>query len=75
MVCLFEIENYYKLESCQVMITLCDNMTQLSLSSKIRVLKDTKHYHKNIKVYGLQRYFRNMGYNWYFGNMDYNNES
>ena len=59
---LFGIENHYKIKSCQVMNILCFNKTQLSLSSKIRVLKDTKHYHKNIKVYGL----------WCFGHMDYN---
>ena len=63
---LFGIENHYKLESCQVMNILCDNKTQLSLPSKISVLNDIKHYHRNIKVYGLQ---------WYFRNMDYNNES
>ena len=50
---LFEIENHYKLESCQVMNILYDNKTQLSLSSKIKVLKDIKHYHRNIKVYGV----------------------
>ena len=75
MVCFVWNRNHYKLEAYQVMSTLCDNMTQLSLSNKIRVLNDFKHYHRNIKVYGLQRYFGNMGYNIYFGNMDYNNES